>query len=178
MTNSTALKTATIVIIASTTVATLAVLLHRRVIAPNFRSVHGLLRYCWVGDHLPPDVRKSMDALDDVDEKAEKAEEELERIEEDVERAILDSVDGPRTADAAGGDDEAQGFVFRQNPRLRTLTGGLSHRLDALAADVDSIRSRNDMEVRSRKKELSRRIVRAMEHMDGVIARCHGNSKR
>lgn len=142
------------------------------------------MRLLWEGDHLSPPVREATDSLDDLESELIPAEEvALERIEVAVEVARLNSVDGPensspprgsRTETTEDGRTDAleSDSLFQQIPGLKRDLSGLSHRLDGLAAEVDSVRSCGDADVKRRKKRLSNVLVRMMERVDSLIERC------
>jgi hypothetical protein len=144
----------------------------------SHRGIRGLIRYIWIGDHLPPSIRKSMDDLDDVSQDMTKCEHELELIEIMVQRALLECVDGPTLSTdvndsettSAKSKDEIQKQIFEQNPELRKDIGFFSTRLDRLAARIDSVSSYSDYEVKKRKKQLSNNVVTLMEELDRMIA--------
>jgi len=145
-------------------------------------GIAGTARLIWEGDHLPTEVRESMDSLDEIEGVSiPKEERVLEKIEVTVETARLNTVDGPvfttntggknPTDDvvlSAGGDNE----VLSQYPHLRTDISTLSYRLDKLAATADSAQSHGNVEVKRRKKQLSSIIVKMMERTDALMAAC------
>lgn len=144
------------------------------------------MRLIWEGDHLSPPVREAMDALEELESESIAAEEAaLERVEIAVEVARLNSVDGPENSSPPRGsrtettkDGRTDGLepdsLFQQIPSLKRDLSGLSHRLDGLAAEVDSVRSCGDADVKRRKKRLSNVLVRMMERVDSLIVRCEG----
>ncbi|KAL3769036.1 hypothetical protein ACHAW5_005152 [Stephanodiscus triporus] len=132
------------------------------------RGMSGLLRWVWLGDHLPPHIRRSMDDLDDVEKRMVESDEELEQIEISIERARLESVDGGTTN---GDDNESRRqSLFQQDPKLRTRIGLYSSTLDMLASSIDSVKSHSDDEVKRRKKALSNNIVELMNELDRMIS--------
>ena len=145
------------------------------------RGMSGLLRYAWLGDHLPPQIRQSMNDLDHAEKLMVESEEELEQIEILIERARLESVDDGSTATAASSpaagaakDDESRKqSLFQQDPKLRTRIGLYSNTLDKLASSVDSVKSHSDEEVKRRKKTLSNNIVELMNELDRMISTFH-----
>jgi hypothetical protein len=172
------------------TAAGLVLLLHRRnnSVAEFYnrhRGMAGLLRYAWLGDHLPPEIRISMDELDDVEKRMHTSREELDNIETSIERARLESVDdGTTTAtttaaratpatDTSKDVDESitrRSFLFQQDPTLRTRIGMCSNTLDVLASTVDNVKSHSDTEVKKRKKASSDEIVRLMNELDRIVS--------
>lgn len=137
--------------------------------------MEGFLRLLWIGDHLPPHLRQSMDTLDNVEEKMGKSGEQLEQIEILVERARLESVDGSNTSSSDADEDEMNSDevkkqIFQHNPEMRMKIGIFSNKLDTLAASIDSVKSHSDTEVKQRKKHLSTRIVELMNELDRMIA--------
>lgn len=163
---------------AATVLVTGALLHQRNALASSYRrrrGVTGLLRLLWIGDHLPPQLRQSMDELDKVEDRMGKSEEQLEQIEVLVERARLESVDGstsssPEAEDCASSSEELTKELFRQHPELRTRMGIFSNKLDTLAAMIDDVKSNSDDEVKQRKKQLSNRVVELMTEMDKMIS--------
>lgn len=141
--------------------------------------MEGIARLIWLGDFLPPQLRISMDKLDEIEALMLKSQQELEQIEISVERIRLESVDDDRTmtySDAAAGTaasseetTDIQISVFRQKPELRTQIGVYSYKLDTLAASIDSVKSHSDDEVKRRKKQISNGIVKLMNDLDTII---------
>jgi hypothetical protein len=142
------------------------------------RGMTGLLRYAWLGDHLPPQIRQSMNDLDHAEKRIVESEKELEKIEISIERARLESVDDGSTATAgtspaagAAKDDESRKqSLFQQDPILRTKIGLYSNNLDKIASSIDSVKSHSDEEVKRRKKTLSNNIVELMNELDRMIS--------
>ena len=122
-----------------------------------------------------------MNELYDVEELTCVAEAELEQFEILVARAWLESVDGPISPDDdrifnndnlnhSNDDGDLQKNIFQQYPELRKDIGLFSARLDKLAATIDSIKSHSDDDVKSRKKQLSNKVVGLMNELDRMIA--------
>eukprot|EP00577_Skeletonema_sp_RCC1716_P026628 CAMPEP_0113378436 /NCGR_PEP_ID=MMETSP0013_2-20120614/3698_1 /TAXON_ID=2843 ORGANISM="Skeletonema costatum, Strain 1716" /NCGR_SAMPLE_ID=MMETSP0013_2 /ASSEMBLY_ACC=CAM_ASM_000158 /LENGTH=190 /DNA_ID=CAMNT_0000260657 /DNA_START=11 /DNA_END=583 /DNA_ORIENTATION=- /assembly_acc=CAM_ASM_000158 len=172
--------------IKSATTATVVILLtgmiiqQRQVIKNTYRScrgMEGMLRYVWIGDFLPPHIREAMDKLDNVNERMVEAETKLEEIEILIERVELESVDGPRLLpeeqDQDTVEDNKEEFkkqLFQRYPELRTKIGLFSSSLDKLAYTIDSINSHRDADVKTRKKQLSNKIVELMNSLDRMVS--------
>uniref|UniRef100_A0A7S2U8C1 BAG domain-containing protein n=1 Tax=Attheya septentrionalis TaxID=420275 RepID=A0A7S2U8C1_9STRA len=119
-------------------------------------GVDGTLRLIWEGDHLKPEIREAMDNLDTLEfKKIAKSERKLEGMEVTVETARLNSID--------------ETILETLPVQLKKQLAMLSSQLDALAADVDSIQSNGDAEVKRRKKYLSVKLVEMMERADKII---------
>ena len=178
------IKTATI---ATATILSTALLLYQKDTIKAFYTKHrgykGILQLIWVGDYLPPKLRKSMNELDKVEVRIVKSDQQLEQIEVLIEKARLESVDGstkltPRMKNgnskpqpqAQISQEELTNRLFQQYPQLRTKIGIFSNKLDTLAACIDDIKSHSDDEVKSRKKALSNRTVALMNSLDEMIA--------
>ena len=126
----------------------------------------GFVRLIWEGDHLEPNVREAWDALDGLEASAVPREEKrLEKVEIAFETARLNSVDGS--------DDQ----ILEQYPQIKKDLSMVSYRLDKVAAEVDSVQSHGNAEVKRRKKHLSRTLVGMMERADTLIASCGGGIK-
>jgi hypothetical protein len=126
----------------------------------------GFVRLIWEGDHLEPTTREAWDALDGLEANALPREEKrLEKLEIAVETARLNSVDGS--------DDQ----ILEQYPQIKRDLSMVSYRLDKVAAEVDSVQSHGNVEVKRRKKHLSNTIVYMMERADSLIALCGGGEK-
>ena len=181
---SSSFKTASI---ATATILSTALLLYQKDTIKAYYTKHrgykGILQLIWVGDYLPPKLRKSMNELDKVEVRIVKSDQQLEQIEVLIERARLESVDGstkltPRMKNGNNNpqpqsqisQEELTNRLFQQYPQLRTKIGIFSNKLDTLAACIDDIKSHSDEEVKSRKKALSNRIVALMNSLDGMIA--------
>jgi len=182
---SSSIKTASI---ATATILSTALLIYQKDAIKAFYTKHrgykGILQLIWVGDYLPPKLRKSMNELDKVEVRIVKSDQQLEQIEVLIEKARLESVDGstkltPRMKNGNSSKPQPQAQVsqeeltnrlFQQYPQLRTKIGIFSNKLDTLAACIDDIKSHSDDEVKSRKKTLSNRIVALMNSLDDMIA--------
>ena len=126
----------------------------------------------------PPNIREAMVKLDKVDYRMNEEEMQLDEIETLIERVELESVDGPITdvyqnnsnvdeASRSGNkEDELKKQLFQQYPELRTKISLFSNRLDTLASTIDSVNSHRDMEIKTRKKKLSNKIVAMMTCLD------------
>ncbi|ACI64553.1 predicted protein [Thalassiosira pseudonana CCMP1335] len=173
MTPSSSLSAKTTASIASAVILT-GVLIHQRCNITrcynDYRGMQGMLRYIWVGDYLPPSIRQSMDELDKVGQGLLSADDQLDLIETKVQRAQLESVDGPTDGGSDNNGDDLQKQIFQQNPELRKDIGVFSSRLDRLAATIDSVKSHSDEEVKRRKKQMSNKIVTLMTELDRLIA--------
>ena len=151
------------------------------------RGISGLLRYIWVGDYLPPNIRQSMNALDDVERRLVESAKEMEHIsmstiiddnqKQQTMQHQFDSEDGNekttknrRRADYQSPQYYTPSFE-RVDPKLRTRIALYSNTLDTLASMIDSIMSYNDDDVKSRKKSLSNTIVKLMDDFDKLISR-------
>mmetsp|Transcript_22176 Transcript_22176/g.44404 ORF Transcript_22176/g.44404 Transcript_22176/m.44404 type:complete len:194 (-) Transcript_22176:307-888(-) len=180
-------KPATAAITAATAATLAIVLLRRRRSMSSFyqshRGINGILRYIWIGDHLPPPIRVAMDELDAVEEQMTMAEVQLETIEILIERTLLESVDGPTVASTGLSDEDRnigdpsntdridlQKQLFQQHPELKKDIALFSNLLDKLAASIDAINSQSDDEVKRRKKGLSTKIVYLMNELDRMMA--------
>ena len=155
----------------------------------------GTLRYIWEGDPYSPRVREFMDILDDCENSKQQQEEVIWNIEEALERARLDSIDDDlpvvATRTAADSSSSSSATTNKEVVRLwirnfapiggdleRSLAQ-LSHVLDELAAQVDSIlvsmevgadNSQTWNEIKKRKKLLSKQLVLDMERTDALMA--------
>ena len=150
------------------------------------RGISGLLRYIWVGDYLPPNIRQSMNALDDVERRLVESTKEMEHIsmsiiiddnqKQQTMQHQFDSEDGNekttknrRRVDYQSPQYYTSSFE-RVDPMLRTRIALYSNTLDTLASMIDSIMSYNDDDVKSRKKSLSNTIVKLMDDLDKLIS--------
>jgi len=132
-------------------------------------GLNGLLRLIWEGDHLPPDVRESVDALYTLESDALPKEEcNMERVQVTIETVLLNSVDDEPSS---GAETKT---ILEHHPQIRRDLSMLSYRLDAIAADVDSVLSCGNADVKMRKKQLSDVLVRLMKKTDSLIALCGG----
>ena len=129
----------------------------------------------------PPNIREAMDKLDKVDQRMNEEEMQLNEIETLIERVELESVDGPisdlyqnnnsnvEEASRSGKEDELKKQLFQQYPELRMKIALFSNRLDTLASTIDSVNSHQDMEIKTRKKKLSNKIVAMMSCLDNKM---------
>ena len=127
----------------------------------------GFVRLVWEGDHLEPNIREAWDALDGLEANAVPREmNRLEQVEISIETARLNSVDGS--------DDQ----ILEQYPQIKKDLSMVSYRLDKVAAEVDSVQSHGNVEVKRRKKCLSNKLVGMTERADSLIALCGGGIKK
>jgi len=149
-------------------------------------GLNGTLRLIWEGDHLTPDVREAVDMLDSLGSKIKKNKKKLEKIEVMVEVEKLNSVDDGQSSNNNyknnndnDGDSNSNNIVedsittsLTPSPLLSKELSMLSYTLDKLAADIDSVKSCNDIEVKRRKKEFSKMLVSMMEVVDSFFKEC------
>lgn len=129
----------------------------------------------------PPNIREAMVKLDKVDYRMNEEEMQLDEIETLIERVELESVDGPisdvyqnnsnvnEASRSVNKEDELKKQLFQQYPELRTSIALFSNRLDTLASTIDSVNSHQDMEIKTRKKKLSNKIVAMMTCLDNKM---------
>lgn len=129
----------------------------------------------------PPNIREAMVKLDKVDQRMNEEEMQLDEIETLIERVELESVDGPisdvyqnnsnvdEASRSVNKEDELKKQLFQQYPELRTSIALFSNRLDTLASTIDSVNSHQDMEIKTRKKKLSNKIVAMMTCLDNKM---------
>ena len=152
------------------------------------RGISGLLRCIWVGDYLPPNIRQSMNALDDVERRLMESTKEMELISMNIiiddnqqQQTMQHQFDGEdgneKTTKNRRRADYYQSPLYysssfeRVDPKLlRTRIALYSNTLDTLASMIDSIMSHNDDDVKSRKKSLSNTIVKLMDDLDKLIS--------
>lgn len=142
----------------------------------NHRGISGLLRYIWVGDYLPLNIRQSMNALDDVKRMMMDSTKEMEQI-----GIIID--DQQTMQQHHEGRNPQSSLLYsssfeRVHPKLRTRIALYSYTLDTLASSIDSIMSYNDDDVKSRKKSLSNTIVQLMDDLDKLLSSSSSSSFR
>ena len=149
-------------------------------------GLNGTLRLIWEGDHLTPDVREAVDMLDSLGSKIKKNKKKLEKIEVMVEVEKLNSVDDGQSSNNNyknnndnDGDSNSNNIMedsittsLNPSPLLSKELSMLSYTLDKLAADIDSVKSCNDIEVKRRKKEFSKMLVSMMEVLDSFLKEC------
>lgn len=128
----------------------------------------------------PPNIREAMVKLDKVESRMNEEEIQLDEIETLIERVELESVDGTisdlyqnnsnvEKASRSGKEDELKKQLFQLHPELRTKIGMFSNRLDTLASTIDSVNSHQDIEIKTRKKKLSNKIVAMMSCLDNKM---------
>lgn len=122
----------------------------------------GTLRYVWEGNPYPPEIRDSIQRLEKVERSIQK-ESLLGGLEESLARARLDSVDGVSIL-------VPQWMVAHAPRNLEHDLAKVSHDLDTLAANVDSIPSHGDAGIKLRKKQCSQQVVQMMERADILLA--------
>mmetsp|Transcript_28378 Transcript_28378/g.33613 ORF Transcript_28378/g.33613 Transcript_28378/m.33613 type:complete len:220 (-) Transcript_28378:276-935(-) len=82
----------------------------------------GSLRLLWEGDHLPPNIRNAIDALDDLSErKIPKQGRKLDKIDCTIQLAKLNSVD-----DDDDDDDDTEHAVDNESVNTSTTTNSAS----------------------------------------------------
>ena len=123
-------------------------------------GIKGTLRYIWEGDAYPPEVRKSLNQLEKVEQSIER-EYILNRLEESLARAKLDSIDDVTI--------EPQWIIAHAPRDLEKDLSKISHDLDTLAAKVDAVPSHGDADIKVRKKRASQQLVLMMERADYML---------
>ena len=135
-------------------------------------GLSGTLRYIWEGDHLPPEIRDAVDTLEDVELKLKKQTKKLEKVEVMIELGRLNSVDVSSTSANNSTDRSDNGNQLSPSVALSKDLTMLSYTLDKIAADIDSVPSHGDADVKRRKKANSRKLVSMMEKVDGFLKEC------
>lgn len=141
-------------------------------------GVQGTLRLLWEGDHLPPEIREAMDELDDAEET------EIPRVITKIDeielalRRIFSSSNGNNSNYCTTTDTKSniqyKKEILNGLPPLALSTfkrdlSVVSHDVDRIAADIDSVRSHGDEDVALRKKKLSNLIVSSMKRVDHIM---------
>lgn len=126
----------------------------------------GTLRYIWEGDPYPDQIRLYLDSLDDVERSLGHEATLLSSLEEGLERARLDSIDDSSPSSILK--------MWESNTPIQDLQmqlAKLSYELDQRAAKVDQVilSDEDHVDIKLRKKALSKRIVRLMERTDRLI---------
>ena len=123
----------------------------------------GALSYIWEGDPFPPHVRERMHTLEGIEKKLNKKEKSLSQMEECLERARLDSVDESAPSHIRS--------LWEKNyaKDLRKALSLLSYDLDQIASSIDGVSSKEQVEIKSRKKALSTRCVKLMDRADVLM---------
>ena len=128
-------------------------------------GIAGTLRYIWEGDHLSPEIRDAVDTLEEVELKLKKQKKKLDKVEIMIEVERLNSVDG--VSDGSDSINQLEPSVTLS----KDLTM-LSYTLDKIAAEIDSVQSYGDVDVKRRKKENSSTLVSMMEKVDRFLKEC------
>lgn len=132
-----------------------------------YRSVkeygwEGTLRLIWEGDHYAPDVRDALDQLENLETQTAVRASLLELIETSLARAELNTIDDDQSV-------KKEGWATAHLPEnLEKDLAKLSYDLDRLAAKVDTVLTKH-ADVRPKKKELSRVLVKLMERADELL---------
>ncbi|CAJ1930209.1 unnamed protein product [Cylindrotheca closterium] len=133
----------------------------------------GTLNLIWLGDPFPNSPILEYSKLVVVTESSLKKEENLlDEIESARQRAEAEVLDG--------GDKSTKRSLLllwmRNYPELEKVLGEISHKLDKIAARVDGIllsnvdsSARKVQELRSKRKELSRKTVACMGRCDALM---------
>ncbi len=170
-------QTITLTVAATTAIATTYFLTK----SVNKYGLNGTIRLIWEGDHLPPQIREAVDILDDISKKLKKNQKKLNNAEIMVEVEKLNSVDAVNDSQncnvenndySKGGGNKKIITILCPSAQLSKQLSTLSYALDKLAADIDSVKSYNDKNVKCRKKEYSATVVKMMEKVDGFLKEC------
>lgn len=128
----------------------------------------------YLTDHLPPEIREALDELDDTEQtQIPKLIRKIDKIQIIIETAKLNTV-----------DHDSQPITFTQTKdiiqnlppvslsKIKKDVGMVSHDLDCIAADIDSVRSLGNDEVKQQKKRLSSSVVTLMKRIDEYMDLC------
>lgn len=132
-----------------------------------YRSVaehgwEGTLRYIWEGDYYAPEVRDALDELENLETQASVRASLMELIETSLARAKLNTVDDNETV-------KKEGWAAAHRPgNLEKDLSKLSYDLDKLAAKADAVLTKH-VDVRPKKKLLSKELVKLMERADELL---------
>mmetsp|Transcript_7411 Transcript_7411/g.10796 ORF Transcript_7411/g.10796 Transcript_7411/m.10796 type:complete len:168 (-) Transcript_7411:85-588(-) len=127
-------------------------------------GVESTIRYIWEGDYYSDEVRSSLDSLEELEAKFLVISTLLEKIDTSLARAKLNSFDDDPIVKK---DDWTESH---RPGNLEKDLARLSYDLDKLAAEVDSVLSRNMDVIRIQKKSLSTKIVKIMEGADFFLS--------
>jgi len=133
----------------------------------------GTLNYIWLGDPFPHSpIFEYLKLVVEMESFLDKEDNRLSEIESALQRA---------EAEIGTGDKHTttRGLVLlwiRNYPGLEKVLGEISYKLDKLAAQVDGIllanvnsNARKVQDLRSKRKELSRKAVSCMERCDALM---------
>lgn len=132
----------------------------------------GAFRYAWQGDPYSPNVRASVDVLDDVERVLPNVECRIEQLEESLARTKLNVIDG-------GGDNKSSPDYLLLRPvwsqlhaprDLQCDLAKIDSTLDKLAGKVDTVYTYTELHLKTSKKALSQVLVRLMERLDVLLA--------
>lgn len=137
-------------------------------------GVQGALRYIWEGDHHPPEIREAIDELDEIEEmQIPKILSKIDKIQVIIQTAYLNSVDIDTNTPSTIQKKEILNSLPPQSfSNLKKKIAMASHELDRIAADIDSIRSYGNAELKSQKKNFSSLIVSLMKPVDEYMDLC------
>mmetsp|Transcript_63214 Transcript_63214/g.75984 ORF Transcript_63214/g.75984 Transcript_63214/m.75984 type:complete len:179 (+) Transcript_63214:49-585(+) len=122
-------------------------------------GIYGILRLLWEGDHLPQEIRKSLNTLKKIEQTdIQKMKQSMDEIELGIEIAILNSVDCNLSFEKVN-----------VSSTMRKKMGIASSELDKIASTLDSVHVNENSSLRAKRKMLSKEIVIMMEHMDVLI---------
>ena len=132
----------------------------------------GAFRFLWQGDPYTPQVRESVDVLEEVESKMASHEIRIDRLEESLARSRLDTIDGGTESDYFPHRSMIKNIWTRiYAPRdLRRDLSQLNSMLDRQAAKVDGVATYSEMPLKIRKKRLSQQLVSLMERVDILLS--------
>ena len=124
-------------------------------------------------DHLPPEIRDAIDDLEDIEESdIPSAISNLDEIDVIIQTAILNSVSDSSTPSTSQKKEILTALPPKTLSKLKTKISMVSHDLDGIAANIDSVRSSGNIEVKARKKRLSSLAVSLMKRADEFVDLC------
>lgn len=125
-------------------------------------------------DHLPHEIRDALDALDDIEEdEIPKMVRKIDKVQVTVQTAFLNSVDtGTQSPSIIEKKEMLNALPPKSFSNLKKQIGMVSHELDRIAADIDSVRSDGNSEIKSKKKRLSSLAVSLMKRVDEYMDLC------
>ncbi|GMI59503.1 hypothetical protein ScalyP_jg8121 [Parmales sp. scaly parma] len=135
---------------------------YTNILLPKFGTREALLLYIWEGEE--PEKWRMEEIMEDVLRRLAVLEKEVNLV--DAGDATDAAAAAAATTSAADSSSSSAESEWETKNKLKMMFSSLSHNVDKLAADIDTVRGDKGSAIRSKKKIASTRIEQLMKKLD------------
>ena len=139
---------------------------YTNILLPKFGTREALLLYIWEGEE--PEKWRMEEIMEDVLRRLAVLEKEVNLV--DAGDATDAAAAAAAAATTSAADSSSAESEWETKNKLKMMFSSLSHNVDKLAADIDTVRGDKGSAIRSKKKIASTRIEQLMKKLDGKMS--------